>query len=563
MQASQWSMALHLQNIKGANDPSYTRRSMETGVDASGRLAQVVRIRDLFVDDQYRAAAASVGDAETRRDIMNRIEDIFGDPTESGLGLAIDQFFDAFKAVSEDPADEVLRIEAIEAGRQFCQQVHDAMGKLSTIRGQINESIESNVTQINTLLENVRNLNARIAVLKNSNESDADLQDQRDAVLDDLAKLTGAVPTYLEDGTVRVMIGSMPAVDGLSLQLLETYDGPDGPLVRWKGVVAPQYSAPNGVLPAMLSMRSQGISDVMNEVDTLAKNVANEVNRLHRQGYDQNGQTGKDFFLIQPGVPGGIYVQPGLTADGVAAAGSNPVLQADGTIADRIYQLSTGMWPLYDGTYTSTQPNADPTLPDSTATLTLDKNHQVQYEYTYFTLEPVLDADNNPVLDPDGNPLTQQVEHTVKERGTWVQNTDGSVTIIRNQVYDEAQGKYVDQVPPVTEQYRRDSGELMRLDGGITYQASLPDEVDKTSSAVKWYRNLVGLIGSRGKAAIQDEEIAKAHVKVSEEQRSSKWGVSIDEEMAMLTAETKAFAAVARVMGVLDEMLETLINTAR
>lgn len=437
MQSSQWSMALRLQNIKGASDPNYTRRSMESGVDPSGRLAQVVRIRDLFVDDQYRAANASVGDAETRKDIMNRIEDIFGDPTESGLGLAIDQFFDAFKAVSEDPADEVLRIEALEAGRQFAQHVHEAMSQLSTIRGQVNENIENNVTQINTLLENVRNLNSRIAIMKNSGESDADLQDQRDKALDELSKLTGAVPTYLEDGTVRVMIGSVPAVDGITLHQLETVQGVIGPDVKWKDFTVPKYSG-HGVLPALLDMRGQGIQDVMDTVDSLAKDLAAAVNAQHKLGYGQDGVNNRDFFLIQAQVPGGIYVDSGMTPERIAAASSDPVLQADGTNADAIYQFSNG---------------------------------------------------------------------------------------------------------------------LQMISGTTT--------PDKSTSPKNLYRNLVGLIGSRGQAAIQDEEIAQAHVKVSQEQRSSKWGVSIDEEMAMLTAETKAFAAVSRVMGVLDEMLETLINTAR
>ena len=47
---------------------------------------------------------------------------------------------------------------------------------------------------------------------------------------------------------------------------------------------------------------------------------------------------------------------------------------------------------------------------------------------------------------------------------------------------------------------------------------------------------------------------------MAQEQRSSKWGVSVDEEIALMTAAQKAFAAVARVLTVMDEMLEILIN---
>lgn len=465
MQASQWSMALHLQNIRGANDPNYTRRSIDTGVDPSGRLSQVVRMRDMFIDDQYRAANASIGDAQTRRDIMNRIEDIFGDPINSGLGLSIDKFFDAFKAVSEDPADEVLRIEAIEAGRQFAQQVHEAMSQLSTIRSQINENIQYKVTEINDHLDKLKNLNARIAIMKSSAESDADLQDQRDQVLDSLAKLTGAVPTHLADGTMRVMIGSVPAVDGLTVHHLETVQGTLGPEVKWADMAVPKYSG-HGELPALLDIRGQEISDVMDVVDKLAKDVARRVNDVHRKGVDLDGHMGQDFFLIQEEVPGGIYVDSGMTPAKVAAAGGVKI--------------------------------PDPDNPD---------------DPTKYILQP----DPSNTDDPPTKFLVLQSDGT---------NADA----------------------------------IYRLTEGLSNLAGT-ETPDKSTSPKNVFRNLVGLIGSRGKAAIQDEEIAKAHEKVSKEQRSSRWGVSVDEEMAMLTAETKSFAAVSRVMGILDEMLETLINS--
>jgi len=429
-------MHLHLENIASANDPNYTRRSLENRVDPYGRLPEVVRLRDQFVDDQFRRAQASAGNASTRADIMARVEDIFGDPIEGGLGQAIQNFFDAFKAVSEDPADEVVRIEAIEAGRRFAQHIHEAMTQLTQIRSQVNERIRGAVTEINSHLENLRNLNSRIATMVGSSDTAADLMDQRDYVLDELARLTGARATYLADGTVRVMIGSVPAVDGTALNLLEVVDGVNGPEVKWQGFSVPAYSG-DGVLTALLQMRNEDLNDVIATIDTLAKDVAKAVNEQHKKGYDLDGQPGGDFFLIQEMVPGGIYVHPDLEPRKIAAASSAPVLESDGTNADIIYQLSNGL-----------------------------KN---------------------------------------------IAGTD----------------------PPVA---------------------------DKSTSPISLYRNLVGLIGSRGKAAIQDNEVAEAHIEASQEQRSAKWGVSIDEEMALMTAEQKAYAAVARVMTVLDEMLETLIN---
>ena len=541
LQSSQWAIQLHLENIASANDPSYTRRTLENRVDPYGRLPEVMRLRDLFVDFQYRRAQSSAGYASTRADIMARVEDIFGDPIEGGLGQAIDKFFDAFKAVSEDPSDEVLRIEAIEAGRRFAQHIHEAMSQLTMIKDQINERIQGAVTEINAHLENLRNLNGRIATMVGSSEMAADLMDQRDRVLDELAKLTGARPTYLEDGTVRVMIGSVPAVDGTAINLLEVVQGENGPIVKWQDFELPAYYGDGGELPALLQVRDEDLNHVMTTVDRLAKNLAREVNRLHSQGYDLDGQTGHDFFLIQEQVPGGIYVHPDLTPRGIAAAGSADGLKMDGTIAERIYRLYDGMWPIYADTYTWEDPAA---AGSPVKTLTLGKDLSVSFVHTY--------------EDGTGTLVT------VERRGTWSQNADGSVTVTLTEEWQvdpvTGTGSWVELSTPIEVQYRRQNGQLVPLSGSETYQASQPDLVDKSSAAMVWYRNLVGLIGSRGKAAIQDREVAEAHLQVAQEQRSSKWGVSVDEEIALMTAEQKAFAAVARVLTVMDEMLEILIN---
>lgn len=449
LQTSQWAMHLHLQNIANANEPTYTRRTLENRMDPFGRLPVVQRLRDLFVDEQYRRAQASAGYASARADLFARIEDIFGDPTEGGLGQAIEKFFTAFKAISEDPADEVLRLEAIEAARNFVQQIHMAMSQLTQIRDQVNEQIVSTVTEINSHLQNLRNLNSRIAVLDATTVEAADLKDRRDAVLDDLAKLTGARAVYLPDGTVRVMIGSVPAVDGTAINLLEVVNGDNGPEVKWQGFNVPAFSG-DGVLAALVSMRDADLQDVISTLDKLAKDVARAVNQVHQKGYDLDGQQGGEFFLIQDEVPGGIYLSSQITARKIAAAqgvtdenGNTVVHESDGVNAFKIYQL-------YEGLNLAYEDEEDP--------------------------------------------------------------ADGVI------------------VP------------------------------DKSTGPMTIYRNLVGLIGSRAKAAIQDNEVAEAHIQVAEEQRSSKWGVSVDEELALMTAEQKAYAAVARVLSVLDEMLETLIN---
>ncbi|MFZ5826803.1 MAG: flagellar hook-associated protein FlgK [Bacillota bacterium] len=434
MQSAQMAMSLHSQNIAHANDPNYTRRSLENPLDPTGKLPSIGRLRDLFIDDQYRHAAANTGDAETRRQIINRVEDIFGDPLQGGLGLALDRFFDSFKALAENPADEVVRLGVLSAGRDFVQHIKTAYTQLEVIEQRVNEQMVATVDEINTHLRTVYSLNSRISAMQNSNQPDAELKDQRDKVLDQLAKLTGATHAPLEDGSVRVMIGSMPAVDGASLLQLELVSTPDGPAPKWVGFDVPRYSG-KGVLPALVSVRDGDIRQLMSDIDSLAKQLADKVNQEHMTGFGLDGVTGRPFFLIGAG-PADIGVDPTLEAAQIAAS-SGSGYQSDGTVARQIYLLS------------------------------------------------------------DSNFFASQI---------------------------------------------------------------LPGQFQNPRT---FYRNMVGWVGSKGQEAQMNEELATAHMRISQEQRSSRWGVSVDEEVAMLSVQQKAFAAAARVMGAMDQMLDVLINGTR
>lgn len=431
MQSAQWAMMLHTKNITNHNNESYTRQTLENPVDPTGRLPHVARVRDIFVDHQYRIVAAAAGEAETILEMWRRVEEIFGDPIEGGMGQAIDRLFDSFKALSENPSDVTVRLEVLAAANDFTQNYKLIISHLNQVRDLIDEEMTALVADINTNLRAVRDLNARIAVLQHSGETDADLQDQRDKLLDELAAQTGAVPTFLSDGTVRVMIGAVPAVDGLYLNQLELVEGPDGLTPVWVGKDVPQYDG-GGKLRGLLFMRDTELDAAIAELDTFVKDLAKAVNELHRTGYgfeEAGDGSDLDFFLVQDDVIGSVVVNPAVTPMRIRAAAASPALQMDGRIADAIYQLSEG------------------------------------------------------------------------------------------------------------------------LVAG-----------DRSTSPIVRYRNLVGLIGSKTAQADREETVAASHLRTIKETRSSKWGVSVDEEVAGLTQQQKAFAAAARVIQMIDEMLDVLIN---
>ncbi|MDF2627633.1 MAG: flgK [Symbiobacteriaceae bacterium] len=432
MQYAQSAINVHSTNVAHANDTNYTRRVAATPSESRLNGPGIIRSRDAFVDDQYRLANASLGEAEVRGKALTKVEDIFGDPVEGGLRKAVDQFFDAWQGLAENPADGVARLQVLAGGQILGQQIKSTYDKLTAVETTVNEELATRVDEVNVALNQVFDLNKRISGLQRSNMDDAALRDERDVLLDRLAYLVGAGSVAAPDGTVRVFAGSTVLVDGPTVAKLKVQPQSEGGGAVWEAYGNPPFAG-KGAVAGLLSVRDGELAQLKGDIATLAESIRTKVNEQHTAGFPKGGGVPADFFL-STGAPADIAVNPALTPQTLAAAGSAEGSPADGENARRLAQLSE---------------------------------------------RPVLAS----VIMPD------------------------------------------DQ-----------------------------------QSFREYYRNLVGWVGSRGSENARNEEIAKVHQRANEQQRQAIWGVSIDEEVAGLTMQQKAFAAAARVITVMDEMMDTLIN---
>lgn len=435
MQTAQFALSVTSSNIAHANDPNYTRRQVSTFTAIDGQGPMILRLRNMFIDDQYRNANGQLGEAEVRHDALSLVEDVFGDPVNGGLRTSLDNFFAAWKALADNPADDVARIQVMSAAQTFATTVKTDYAQLQSIEDSVNEKLNTTVEQVNTALQKVYDLNIKISAQERNSLDSTDLRDQRDQVLDDLAKLTGAISQEKPDGTVRISVGPTPVVDGPTLVKLQLVADPvtGKPVPTWMGYNTPVYAG-RGSVYGFMSVRDNEIATLKQQIDTLSKTVAQEVNNLHQAGRRPDGQLGGNFFLIGT-APADIIVDPNMQA-GLIAAGS-----------------------------------------------------------------------------PTGSGLPS----------------------------DGVQARAIADL----------------VDKQILTSPLIPSQIQTPQA---YYRNMIGWLGTQAEEAKQLNEISKTHVQVTQTQRQSEFGVSLDEETANLTIQQKAFGAAARVITVMDEMLDTLIN---
>src|SRR5690606_36504278 len=112
---SQQGLNLTGHNISNSDTVGYTRQRMvtksieppvNTGLLRSPTKGQIGggvdvvaidQIRDKFLDMQYRRENTSRGEWTARTEALQYIEDIFNEPSETGINKAIAELFDSFQ----------------------------------------------------------------------------------------------------------------------------------------------------------------------------------------------------------------------------------------------------------------------------------------------------------------------------------------------------------------------------------------------------------------------------------------------------------------------------------
>jgi len=382
LMAQQSGLQTTAHNIANANTPGFSRQQalmsastpfsmpgfnrpggagqIGTGVD----ITFIRRIRDLFLDGQIRVETGTAGHWEITRDTLERVEVVFMEPSESGLNSLMGRFWNSWQELSKNAESTPVRTTVRETGIALSDAIRHSYDQLSSLKRDLDLTLKNKVREINTLARQIADLNVQIANIKQSGHQPNDLKDQRDVLLDNLARL---VPFSLEDyadaqgnytGAVKVQVAGQDLVvwgQGIprsdQVRELETVEQ-DGRLVpRWSEVdgTAPLLEVSSGQLAGVLSSRDNLVQNYIDKLDVLARGLISRINQVHSQGFDLDGNPGGDFFTGTGAAD--MQVEPLLANDVrliAASLGSGP---GDNNNALQILLLRSARMVLEDGAF--------------------------------------------------------------------------------------------------------------------------------------------------------------------------------------------------------------------
>lgn len=341
-------------NISNVNTEGYSRQSVEQKVNDAMywggsnwghgvHAAAVRRNYDKFAVNEFNLTTSNLAHAAERDTQLTMLDDMMSHSAKK-IPENMNEFYGAVKGLADSPSDMGARKVVLEKSRLVAAGLNDIN---SVLRQQ---EIDTSV-QIDTTLKRMNDIGREIvdihkAMIK-SPANPNDLMDRHDKLINELSEYTQVSVNQRDDGLYNVIIGSgHMLVSGMSSSELATLPGnPDHQqrklaLVEGKTVKAISHDDIRGRLGAMFEYRDETLGQVHDELGRLAIGFSESLNELQSQGFDLNGEVGKNIFTD--------FNSELIARDRVVKSASSP---ADIKVyIDDVSQLKIGDYELkYDG----------------------------------------------------------------------------------------------------------------------------------------------------------------------------------------------------------------------
>ncbi|GAB3056916.1 flagellar hook-associated protein FlgK [Virgibacillus ainsalahensis] len=291
-----------------------------TGVQAGS----VERIRNQYLDVQYRSENSKAGYWDAKADALNRMENIMNEPTENGLSNSMDQFWQSLQDLSVNPENSGARSVTLERGRALADSFNYLSQSIHAIRSDLKQEIGTTIDQANSILTQIQEINAQVKQSETHGYSTNDLYDRRDKLIDELSGIINIETNYdsshtnskMADGVVTIYVKgenteTVTLVDGVNGNVnafdeaaVSTENGHEVITSITAGGEAVEFDDSNGSLLGLIesyghhfngSVEGQ-YTDMLTRLDQMAKGFVDAFNDVHQKGTGLDGSENVNFF---------------------------------------------------------------------------------------------------------------------------------------------------------------------------------------------------------------------------------------------------------------------------
>ncbi|MGE7121248.1 flagellar hook-associated protein FlgK [Peribacillus sp. NPDC046944] len=341
-------------NVSNANTVGYSRQRVNleqtsgfptvgmnsprvAGQIGTGVAAETVqRIRDSFLDAQYRTQSNKIGYYGAMSESLSKMEGIMNEPTDSGLAATMEKFWNSIQGLTANAENSGAREVVASTGVMVADTLNYYYNSLTSVKTDIGNQINVKANEINTIIDSIDQLNQQISKVEPHGYIPNDLYDKRDVLVDNLSQLvsinvknvipsdygkasdvaTGLYNIELmnEDGSAYVPPINLVSVNKTGMlgtaKVAVSYDDTSGAIdgVKFGSKTITDFNFSGelaGLIESFGYKKSDGTTggsypDMLQKLDNMTKAFVNEFNAIHQEGFalGANAKSGLNFFEI-------------------------------------------------------------------------------------------------------------------------------------------------------------------------------------------------------------------------------------------------------------------------
>jgi flagellar hook-associated protein 1 FlgK len=306
--ASQTAMQVAGNNMANASTPGFSRQTVRFAttipqawgnnqwIGTGLQVQRISRTVDTALQGRLRSALSDERGASVDQRFLLAVESVRNELGDANLSNRLNAFFTSFSELANNPNDEALRSVVVQQASGLAGSIRDLRKDHIEVRTEIDRTLESAVRAADEMLTQIADLNIQIArnELGGSVGPANELRDRRDALINDVAKFLPISTLEQPNGMIDVVVDSQPLVQsGLSRGVKLTAEVVDGERIsRLRIKNDGTLMAPDGgEIGALLRQRDATVQPAIDSLDTLARELVFQVNKVHSQSQGEIGIT--------------------------------------------------------------------------------------------------------------------------------------------------------------------------------------------------------------------------------------------------------------------------------
>ncbi|MCP3472594.1 flagellar hook-associated protein FlgK [Bradyrhizobium sp. CCGUVB1N3] len=305
LSATQVQISVTSSNISNADTTGYTEKtanqasSVTSGVGTGVTVTGITSNVDKLLLKSLISATSDLGSADTTNTYLTSLEKLYGSTSSSsssstGTSLAntIASLESALSSLASTPNSASLQSNVVSALDDVASQLRETSSGIQKLRSNADQDISSSIDDVNTDLEQIAELNAEIKQTAATGQSTADLEDQRNTALQDVASKMNVSYYTASNGDLQIYTTSGQALVDSSAHTISytTAANVSSSTVYSAGSSSSGFSAitVNGVditsqitggdIGALITLRDKTLPAAQSQLDQLAQQLASAMN---------------------------------------------------------------------------------------------------------------------------------------------------------------------------------------------------------------------------------------------------------------------------------------------